>query len=65
VCLGVPVLDDNLRFVEARARLNTVLATTYDLVVFFREVGKPPGEVTSVDVLAFISWTAPVGRHWA
>jgi hypothetical protein len=35
VRLGVPVLDDYLRFVAARARPNTVLATPYDLVVFF------------------------------
>lgn len=55
VRLGVPVLDDYLRFVEARARPNTVLATGYDLMVFFREVGKPPDEVTSTDVLAFMT----------
>jgi hypothetical protein len=36
VRVGVPVLDDYLRFVAARARPNTVLATAYDLVVFFR-----------------------------
>ena len=35
VRLGMPVLDDYLRFVAARARPNTVLATPYDLVVFF------------------------------
>jgi hypothetical protein len=35
VCLGVPVLGDYLQFVAARARPNTVLATAYDLVVFF------------------------------
>lgn len=55
VRLGLPVLDDYLRFVEARARRNTVLATAYDLMVFFREVGKPPDEVTSTDVLAFMT----------
>lgn len=55
VRLGVPVLDDYLRFVEARARRNTVLATAYDLMVFFREVGKPPDEVTSSDVLTFMT----------
>ena len=38
VRLGVPVLDDYLRFVAARARPNTVLATAYDLAVFFRVV---------------------------
>jgi site-specific recombinase XerD len=55
VRLGVPVLDDYLRFVAARARPNTVLATAYDLAVFFRVVSKPPVEVTSADVLGFIT----------
>lgn len=55
VRVGVPVLDDYLRFVEARTRPNTVLATAYDLVVFFRLVGKPPAEVTVADVLDFIT----------
>ncbi len=35
VCLGARVLDDYLRFVQGRARPNTLLATAYDLVVFF------------------------------
>jgi hypothetical protein len=35
VRLGMPVLDDYLRFVQARARPNTVLAAAFDLVVFF------------------------------
>jgi site-specific recombinase XerD len=51
----VPVLDDYLRFVAARARPNTVLATAYDLAVFFRVVHVPPAEVTSADVLRFIT----------
>jgi len=51
----MPVLDDYLRFVDARARLNTVLATAYNLAVFYREVGNPPDEVASADVLAFIN----------
>jgi hypothetical protein len=55
VRLGVPVLDDYLRFVAARARPNTVLATAYDLAVFFRVVRTPPAEVTSADVLRFIT----------
>jgi site-specific recombinase XerD len=55
VGLGVPVLDDYLRFVAARARPNTVLATAYDLAVFFRVVRTPPAEVTSADVLRFIT----------
>jgi integrase/recombinase XerD len=55
VGLGVPVLDDYLRFVAARARPNTVLATAYDLAVFFRLVCVPPEEVSSADVLRFIT----------
>jgi integrase/recombinase XerD len=55
VRLGVPVLDDYLQFVAARARPNTVLATAYDLAVFFRVVRTPPAEVTSADVLRFIT----------
>jgi integrase/recombinase XerD len=55
VRVGVPVLDDYLRFVAARARPNTVLATAYDLVVFFRVVSRAPVEVTSADVLGFIT----------
>ncbi len=43
VRLGVQVLDDYLRFVAVRARPNTVLATAYDLVVFFRVVRTPTG----------------------
>ena len=36
-------------------RPNTVLATAYDLKVFFAVVGKAPGEVTSADVLEFVT----------
>jgi hypothetical protein len=53
--LGVPLLDDYLEFVAARCRPNTLLAVAFDLKVFFGLVGKPPAEVTSSDVLAFIS----------
>jgi hypothetical protein len=52
--LGHPLLDDYLRFVGARARTNTWLATAYDLKVFFSVVDKDPGAVTSADVLGFI-----------
>jgi site-specific recombinase XerD len=55
VRVGARCWDDYLRFVVARASANTVLATAYDLVVFFRMVSKPPAEVTSTDVLAFIT----------
>ncbi|MGH3814381.1 MAG: tyrosine-type recombinase/integrase [Pseudonocardiaceae bacterium] len=55
VGLGVRALDDYLRFVQVRARSNTLLATAYDLLVFFRVIAKPPVEVTSADVLGFIT----------
>jgi len=40
--------------VGARARWNTVLATAFDLKVFFSIVGKDPVDVKPADVLAFI-----------
>ena len=52
--LGHPLLDDYLDMVAARARPNTVLATAFDLKVFFSVVGKRPEEVRDADVLAFI-----------
>src|ERR1019366_4023570 len=55
VGLGVPLLDEYLEFVAGRCRPNTVLATAFDLKVFFSVVGKPPAEVTSTDVLGFIT----------
>lgn len=55
VRLGVPLLDEYLEFVGGRCRPNTVLATAFDLKVFFSIVSKPPLEVSSADVLAFIS----------
>jgi len=53
--LGHPQLDDYLDMVAARARPNTVLATAFDLKVFFSVVGKEPAEVGDEDVLAFIA----------
>jgi integrase/recombinase XerD len=55
VVLGHPLLDDYLEFVAARSRTNTLLATAYDLKVFFSVVAKPPAEVTTADVLGFIT----------
>ena len=55
VQLGQPLLDDYLAFVAARARPNTLLATAYDLKVFFGVVGKAPSEVRTADVLGFIA----------
>ena len=53
--LGHRQLDRYLEFVAARARPNTVLATGYDLKVFFTVVAKEPAEVTTADVLEFIT----------
>ena len=53
--LGHPLLDDYLAMVAARARPNTVLATAFDLKVFFSVVGKEPAEIGEADVLAFIA----------
>jgi integrase/recombinase XerD len=55
VRLGHRLLDDYLGLVAARARPNTLLATAYDLKVFFAVVAKDPTEVTTADVLAFIT----------
>jgi integrase/recombinase XerD len=55
VRLGVPLLDDYLEFVAARCRPNTVLATAYDLKVFFSVVGKPVRRVRAADVMGFIT----------
>jgi site-specific recombinase XerD len=55
VGLGDPLVDDYLEFVAARCRPNTVLATAYDLKVFFSEVGKEPSRVSTADVFAFLS----------
>jgi hypothetical protein len=53
--LGVPVLDGYLAFVAGRCRPNTVLATSFDVMVFFGVVGKDPAAVTSADVLGFVT----------
>jgi len=53
--LGVPLLDDYLRFVAGRCRPNTVLAAAYDLKVFFTVVGRDPQEVKPGDVPAFVT----------
>ena len=53
--LGHGLIDDYLEVVAARARPNTVLATAFDLKVFFTQVAKVPQEVTGADVLSFIA----------
>jgi integrase/recombinase XerD len=52
--LGHPVVDEYLELVRARARRNTLLATAYDLKVFFGVVHKDPLDVKTADVMAFI-----------
>jgi len=53
--LGDQLVDDYLRFVAARSRPNTVLATAYDLKVFFSVVGKEPVRVSTTDVMEFLA----------
>jgi integrase/recombinase XerD len=55
VSLGHALVDDYLEFVAARCRPNTLLATAYDLKVFFTEIGKDPVDVVTADIFAFIS----------
>ena len=54
ISLGHRLLDDYLELVAARSRPNTVLASAYDLKVFFSIIGRDPVEVDTADVLAFI-----------
>lgn len=55
LALGDSLVDDYLRLVRARARVNTWLAVAYDLKVFFTVVGKPPTEVGTNGVFDFIA----------
>jgi len=54
ISLGHPLLDAYVELVAARARWNTVLATAFDLKVFFSVITKDPSQVTTADVLSFI-----------
>jgi site-specific recombinase XerD len=47
-------VDEYLELVRARARRNTLLATAYDLRVFFGVVDRDPLEVTTADVFGFV-----------
>ena len=53
--VGHELIDEFLEFVAGRARPNTVRAYGHDLKVFFSVVGKEPEQVTSRDVLAFVT----------
>jgi integrase/recombinase XerD len=55
VRIGHPLLDAFLELVAARSRPNTVLATGFDLKVFFTVVHKDPVDVDTADVLAFVA----------
>jgi integrase len=48
-------VDDYLEFVADRCRPNTLLATAYDLKVFFSVVAKEPTGVLTADIFAFIT----------
>ncbi len=54
IALGHPLVDEYLELVRARARRNTLLATAYDLKVFFEAVEHDPLEVSVADLLAFV-----------
>jgi integrase/recombinase XerD len=55
VTLGHDLLDDYLTFLAGRVRPNSLLAAAFDLKVFFSFVQKEPAEVTSGDVIGFIT----------
>jgi site-specific recombinase XerD len=55
VRLGHDLLDDYLTFLAGRTRPNTLLAAAFDLKVFFSFVQKEPVDVTTRDVIDFIS----------
>jgi site-specific recombinase XerC len=61
VRLGHEVVDGYLEFLAARCRPNTGLAAGFDLMVFFTLVAKDPVEVTTADVLTFITEQRSVG----
>ncbi|MGK0277070.1 MAG: integrase/recombinase XerD [Ilumatobacter sp.] len=53
--LGHVLVDEFLEFAAGRCRPATVRAYAHDLKVFFEVVGKEPSEVTSADVLGFVT----------
>jgi hypothetical protein len=54
IALGHPLVDEYLELVRARWRRNTLLASAFDLKVFFSWATKEPLEVTTADVLGFL-----------
>jgi len=55
VTVGQHDVDEYLEFVAARGRRETLLATAFDLKVFFAWVAKPPARVSTRDVVAFVA----------
>ena len=53
--IGHELVDEFLEFASGRARPNTVRAYAHDLSVFFGVVRKEPAEVTTKDVLGFVT----------
>ena len=53
--VGHEQVDEFLEFIAGRARPNTVRAYAHDLKIFFTVVAKEPAEVTSRDVLGFVT----------
>jgi integrase/recombinase XerD len=53
--VGHELIDEFLDFVSGRARPNTIRAYAHDLCVFFSVVEKEPAEVTTKDVLGFVT----------
>jgi integrase len=50
----MPEVDDYLKFLRYRCRLNTWISYGYDLQIFLNFIEKPLTAVTSADILAFI-----------
>lgn len=55
VRIGDRLVDEYLEFVAARARRETLLATAFDLKVFFSVVAKKPASVRTRDVVDFVA----------
>ncbi len=55
VRIGHEFADDYLIFLGGRARLNTVVATAFDLKVFLSWAQKEPSEVTARDIVNFVA----------
>jgi integrase/recombinase XerD len=55
VRVGQSLVDEYLEFVAARSRRETLLATAFDLKVFFGWAGKRPAAITTGDVVGFVA----------